>query len=93
MMPDGVVADLGGGSLELIDVKGTRVGKGITLPLGGLSLMDASNQSPKAAVKIVREALGKAKILDKPARPHALCRGRHLAGAGRDSICASAIIS
>ena len=62
--PDGVVADLGGGSLELIDVKGTRVGKGISLPLGGLSLMDAADQSTKAAVKIAREALGKAKILD-----------------------------
>jgi exopolyphosphatase/guanosine-5'-triphosphate,3'-diphosphate pyrophosphatase len=73
--PDGVVADLGGGSLELIDVKGTRVGKGITLPLGGLSLMDASNQSPKAAVKIVREALSKAKILES-------LRGRTLYAVG-----------
>lgn len=73
--PDGVVADLGGGSLELIDVKGTRVGKGITLPLGGLSLMDASDQSPKAALKIAREALGKAKILDN-------LRGRTLYAVG-----------
>ena len=73
--PDGIVADLGGGSLELIDVKGTRVGKGITLPLGGLSLMDASDQSPKAAVKIAREALGKAKILDN-------LRGRTLYAVG-----------
>jgi len=62
--PDGVVADLGGGSLELVDIKGSRIGKGITLPLGGLTLMDASNQSPKAALKIAREALSKAKILE-----------------------------
>jgi exopolyphosphatase/guanosine-5'-triphosphate,3'-diphosphate pyrophosphatase len=39
--PDGVVADLGGGSLELIDVKGAHAGKGSSLPLGGLTLMDA----------------------------------------------------
>jgi exopolyphosphatase/guanosine-5'-triphosphate,3'-diphosphate pyrophosphatase len=55
--PDGVVADLGGGSLELIDVKGAHAGKGSSLPLGGLTLMDASRRSPRAAVKIVREAL------------------------------------
>ena len=29
--PDGVVGDLGGGSLELIDVKGDDLGKGVTL--------------------------------------------------------------
>jgi exopolyphosphatase/guanosine-5'-triphosphate,3'-diphosphate pyrophosphatase len=62
--PDGVVADLGGGSVELVDVKGTRVGKGVTLPLGGLSLMEAAEGSHKAAVKIVREALAKVKALD-----------------------------
>ncbi len=55
--PDGVVGDLGGGSLELADVKGLRLGKGETLPLGGLSLMDVSGKSPKKAVKIVREAI------------------------------------
>ena len=62
--PDGIVADLGGGSLELIDVKGSRLGKGLTLPLGGLSLADASNQSLKAAAKIARETLAKVKLLD-----------------------------
>src|SRR5512137_3199319 len=35
--PDGVVGDLGGGSLELIDVKGDDLGKGVTLPLSGLA--------------------------------------------------------
>lgn len=57
MKPDGVVGDLGGGSLELIDVKGSHAGKGMSLPLGGLTLMDASKQSPRAALKIVRETL------------------------------------
>jgi len=55
--PDGVVGDLGGGSLELIEVKGSHAGKGTSLPLGGLTLMDASERSPRAALKIVRESL------------------------------------
>ncbi len=43
--PDGIVGDLGGGSLELIDVDDETLGKGVTLPLGGLALMDASKRS------------------------------------------------
>ena len=62
--PDGVVGDMGGGSLELIDVKGERIGTGTSLPLGGLALMDASGRSPKAASKIVREALARCDALD-----------------------------
>jgi exopolyphosphatase / guanosine-5'-triphosphate,3'-diphosphate pyrophosphatase len=61
---DGVVGDLGGGSLELINVRHGNVGRGVTLPLGGLSLMDASERSPKKAAKIVRDLLAKAKPLD-----------------------------
>ncbi len=55
--PDGIVGDLGGGSLELIDVKGTRTGSGVSLPIGGLALSDLSKDSPKRAVRIVRDAL------------------------------------
>ncbi len=54
---DGVIGDLGGGSLELIEVTGEELGSGITMPLGGLSLADASARSIKAAEKIVREKL------------------------------------
>ena len=60
---DGVVGDLGGGSLELTDVKDGRCAPGITLPLGGLSLMDLSERSPKKAAKIVRETLATVKVL------------------------------
>jgi exopolyphosphatase / guanosine-5'-triphosphate,3'-diphosphate pyrophosphatase len=55
--PDGIVGDLGGGSLELVDVHGTRVKAGVTLPLGGLALQDISAKSLKKAEKIVRQAL------------------------------------
>ncbi|ACB95199.1 exopolyphosphatase [Beijerinckia indica] len=63
--PDGVVGDLGGGSLELIDVKGDSIGKGTTLPLGGLALMDASNQNLREAVKIARAHLAKSKLPER----------------------------
>ncbi len=63
--PDGVVGDLGGGSLELNDVKGVRMGKGVSLRLGGLALMDLSGRSPKKAQKIVRKALADIPQLDK----------------------------
>lgn len=55
--PDGLVGDLGGGSLELIDIKGSRIGQGVTLPLGSLALQDASQRSPKRAERIVKLAM------------------------------------
>src|SRR6201996_2084725 len=51
--PDGIVGDLGGGSLGLIDVHGNRVRSGVTLPLGSLALLDASHKSLKRAERIV----------------------------------------
>ncbi|MGA8171810.1 MAG: exopolyphosphatase [Methylocystis sp.] len=67
--PDGVVGDLGGGSLELIDVAGGVRGEGVTLPLGGLALMDASKRSTREAARIARKAIA-------DARPLAELRGR-----------------
>ena len=40
--PDGIAGDLGGGSLELIEVEGDALRQSATLPLGGLRLLDAS---------------------------------------------------
>ncbi|HRY08144.1 MAG TPA: Ppx/GppA family phosphatase, partial [Hyphomicrobiaceae bacterium] len=39
---DGVAGDLGGGSLELIDIAGSRLNEATTLPLGGLRLIDTT---------------------------------------------------
>ncbi len=61
--PDGIVGDLGGGSLELTDVRGTKLKSGVTLPLGGLALQDLSSKSLAKAEKIVREALSEVKLL------------------------------
>jgi exopolyphosphatase/guanosine-5'-triphosphate,3'-diphosphate pyrophosphatase len=55
--PDGIVGDLGGGSVELIDIKGNRVHSGVTLPLGSLALQDLSHKSLKRAERIVRNEL------------------------------------
>jgi exopolyphosphatase/guanosine-5'-triphosphate,3'-diphosphate pyrophosphatase len=61
--PDGIVGDLGGGSLELTDVRGTRLKSGVTLPLGGLALQDLSAKSIAKAEKIAREALSRLDLL------------------------------
>jgi exopolyphosphatase/guanosine-5'-triphosphate,3'-diphosphate pyrophosphatase len=55
--PDGFVGDLGGGSLELVEVSGTRIGAGTSVKLGGLALQDAAGGSLKKAVRIVRDTL------------------------------------
>jgi exopolyphosphatase/guanosine-5'-triphosphate,3'-diphosphate pyrophosphatase len=62
--PDGIVGDLGGGSLELTEVHGHRVKPGVTLPLGGLALQDISSRSIKKAEKVVRKALEDVPLLD-----------------------------
>ena len=63
--PDGIVGDLGGGSLELVDVHGTRVRSGLTLPLGGLALQDITGQSIKKAERIVEEAFEDLDMLEE----------------------------
>jgi exopolyphosphatase / guanosine-5'-triphosphate,3'-diphosphate pyrophosphatase len=60
---DGIAGDLGGGSLELVDIKGDQVGKGITLPLGALRLIDLSEGSLAKAREIIDETLSRANIL------------------------------
>jgi exopolyphosphatase / guanosine-5'-triphosphate,3'-diphosphate pyrophosphatase len=66
--PDGLVGDLGGGSLELSEVYGHKISTGITLPLGGLALMDVADHSIKKAEKLVRKSLGEAKLLKAGAK-------------------------
>ena len=63
--PDGIVGDLGGGSLELIDVRGSRVRSGVTLPLGSLALQDSSRKSLKRAENIVRDLVTGVSLLKK----------------------------
>ncbi|WP_353619933.1 exopolyphosphatase [Mesorhizobium sp. BR1-1-16] len=61
--PDGIAGDLGGGSLEVVDVKNGRIGIGETFPLGGLRLEEVSDRTVRKAEKIVVEALANSKVL------------------------------
>ncbi len=61
--PDGIVGDLGGGSLELVEVRNTDIGIGVTLPLGGLALSDSAEHSLKKAGKIVDAVLSDERLL------------------------------
>ncbi len=61
---DGVVGDLGGGSLELIDVHDGKLFDGVTLPLGPLRLIDMSGDDMARASKIVDEYFGDTKVLE-----------------------------
>lgn len=58
--PDGMVGDLGGGSLELVSIKGYEIGQGMTYPLGGIRLQEAAGGSTEKAAAIVKETLADA---------------------------------
>lgn len=62
---DGIAGDLGGGSLELIDIHDHELGKGITLPLGGLRLSEYSDGSLAKARAFARSQVKSAKLLSK----------------------------
>src|SRR6516162_3638159 len=72
---DGVVGDLGGGCLELVDIHGTRARHGVTRPLGGLALADISAKSVKKAEKFVKKSLGRLTVLKA-------CEGRNFYAVG-----------
>lgn len=56
---DGIVADLGGGSLELVEVAGGEFGQHVTMPLGLLRLTEASGDDRIKAGLIVDKHLKK----------------------------------
>lgn len=66
--PDGIVGDLGGGSLELVDVRHHRIAAGTTLRLGGLALTDRSGRSIKRAERFVEQELAHAAVLRRGRR-------------------------
>ncbi|HMM63392.1 MAG TPA: exopolyphosphatase [Mesorhizobium sp.] len=62
---NGIVGDLGGGSLELVDVAGDSIGDGITLPLGSLRLQDMAGGSLVRAAAIARKEVARAQVLTR----------------------------
>jgi len=65
-IPDanGIVGDLGGGSLELVDVSNAGASGGISLPLGVLRL-DPSPRGEREARKILKAALKKSLLRER----------------------------
>ncbi len=57
---DGIAGDLGGGSLELIDVHGADLKNAITLPLGGLRLIDTTGNKIDKALEFTDAQLQRA---------------------------------
>lgn len=64
---DGFAGDLGGGSLELIDIYKDRLNEATTLPLGGLRLIDTAGDKLDKALSLIDEHLGKIPWLAKGA--------------------------
>ena len=60
---DGLVADLGGGSLDMVSVRQGRTGDAFTLPIGPLRLMDAARGDSDKARKLVDEGLQKLHLI------------------------------
>jgi exopolyphosphatase / guanosine-5'-triphosphate,3'-diphosphate pyrophosphatase len=63
--PDGIAGDLGGGSLEVIDIAGTALRQSATTPLGGLRLLDTSGGRIDRAAEIADAELARVPWLDK----------------------------
>lgn len=62
---DGLVADLGGGSLDMVTVKTGKSGMALTLPFGPLRLMDIAHGDPDSARKLVDDGLSVLTNFDK----------------------------
>ncbi|MGE0630177.1 MAG: exopolyphosphatase [Hyphomicrobiaceae bacterium] len=64
----GVAGDLGGGSLELVEVEGEQQRSAVSLPLGGLRLIDVTGNRFERAEEIVGQQLDAVEWVEK-------CRG------------------
>src|SRR5436190_3473568 len=64
---DGLAADLGGGSLDMVSVKDGQTGAAYTMPFGPLRLMDQSKGDPDKARDIVDKGLKAISGLSAPA--------------------------
>lgn len=72
---DGIVGDLGGGSLELARVRGGQVEQTISLPLGVLRLPEIRAKGPRALERQVRKMLQKGGWQAEPDLPFYLVGG------------------
>lgn len=59
---DGLAADLGGGSLDMVTIRGGKTGAAMTFPFGPLRLMDVAKGDPDKARKQVDKGLDNARF-------------------------------
>lgn len=64
--PRGIVGDMGGGSLELVEIDEKQPGQGATFPLGGLRLSEEAAGSIQKARQITANALKRYEWPDLP---------------------------
>jgi len=62
---DGLASDLGGGSLEIIDIRKRELVGGVTLPLGGLRIIDIAEGDRAKAAGYVDSELDKVDWLER----------------------------
>ncbi len=62
---DGAMGDLGGGSLELVELKGGAIGRHATMPLGPLRVMPGADGSRKRMKEAIEKQLDNVKWLDQ----------------------------
>ncbi len=62
---DGVAGDLGGGSLELIDIYKESLNEAVTLPLGSLRLIDTTGDKIEKALQFSDEQIAQLPWLEK----------------------------
>jgi exopolyphosphatase/guanosine-5'-triphosphate,3'-diphosphate pyrophosphatase len=87
---DGVVGDLGGGSLELAAVGGGKVGRSISLPLGVLRIGQPDRKAEEKVRSTLREALRSTGLCERgKGRPFYLVGGSWRALARLDIISTS----
>ena len=62
---DGVIADLGGGSLELINVENGKIQDRISLPLGSLRLRALKDRNPSSFMLMIKDELSRVSWISK----------------------------
>jgi exopolyphosphatase/guanosine-5'-triphosphate,3'-diphosphate pyrophosphatase len=68
--PEGLVGDLGGGSIELIGIERNNITEQTTLPIGPLRLLDASKGDKDKMRKLIGDAIGSERWLEQCHPPH-----------------------
>ena len=55
--PEGIAGDMGGGSLELVEIHRNEIGNGRTFPLGGIRLQEDSKDDPKSGFQTCKKTI------------------------------------